>query len=177
MEHLTFYQTVHEGKLRPAFGSGEDWNSGKPVDIALNPGCARPSGRARIGTAPFCVRRFLRHVAPGLRVGRGLEQERLTAQVANAMLRPAFGSGEDWNTVAVLTGARPGEVAPGLRVGRGLELVSIIYKQIQTISCARPSGRARIGTWAWSRPSAARRCCARPSGRARIGTGLDAARA
>ena len=44
--------------------------------------------RPGIGTSP---------VAPGLRVGRGLEHAVLYVTLDRVMLRPAFGSGEDWN--------------------------------------------------------------------------------
>ncbi len=66
--------------LRPAFGSGEDWNS-------------------RVVSATFCTV----PVAPGLRVGRGLEPRPGAAHDARrGPLRPAFGSGEDWNDMRML---------------------------------------------------------------------------
>ena len=69
-------------------------------------------------------------VAPGLRVGRGLKQlgERLSAE--QSVLRPAFGSGGDWNQNGVtVTFQKPMRPAP--------------------------TSRARIGTsWQeWTRPS------------------------
>jgi len=84
--------------LRPAFGSGEDWNRSEP------------------DTVPACDL-----VAPGLRVRRGLEQPPRIKKRARAALRPAFGSGEDWNVALTGDYKKAIVVAPGLRVGRGLE--------------------------------------------------------
>ncbi len=84
--------------LRPAFGSGEDWND-----------------RFHRWAVP------VGGVAPGLRVGRGLEPEPQHREVAVDGLRPAFGSGEDWNSSGWDRFASLLLVAPGLRVGRGLE--------------------------------------------------------
>ncbi len=132
--------------LRPAFGSGEDWNelySRVTLDVRfVAPGlrvgrglelfrdragrlwrvrCARPSGRARIGTRPTAPATRGPRVAPGLRVGRGLEPSAEGLALPGPTLRPAFGSGEDWNRLRASRQSRGEMVAPGLRVGRGLE--------------------------------------------------------
>jgi hypothetical protein len=61
-------------------------------------------------------------------------------------------------------------VAPGFRAGRGLEPVDVVLLAQEALGCARPSGRARIGTTRYSPTATGRYGCARPSGRARIGT-------
>jgi hypothetical protein len=67
-------------RLRPAFGSGEDWNMIKAAS-----------------------RMMRQEVAPGLRVGRGLELGTVDHKEPTPLeLRPAFGSGEDWNLNANL---------------------------------------------------------------------------
>ncbi len=120
--------------LRPAFGSGEDWNSMSASSSRLPRRCARPSGRARIGTALSWQIPCPASVAPGLRVGRGLEP------LGDGLPRPR----------------RNGAPEPPERRFRH--------------RCARPSGRARIGTVPRRRPPSGSSGCARPSGRARIGT-------
>ncbi len=207
--------------LRPAFGSGEDWNErllstdapilmvapGLRVGRGLEQRGGVAIGRAeRHAVAPgLRVGRGLEldgdqggqddgEVAPGLRVGRGLERLKRARGIVSPWLRPAFGSGEDWNILILSHLAPHCGVAPGLRVGRGLEREAVVLVVVGDLGCARPSGRARIGT-----PAAPRRGgrgavapglrvgrgleqiwrvvgrqspkgCARPSGRARIGT-------
>ncbi len=153
--------------LRPAFGSGEDWNF-YTLDVPHVPrGCARPSGRARIGTSTVagrcppttcgCARPSgrarigtcrdplapLDHfpVAPGLRVGRGLEQPVPDEMAGDNRLRPAFGSGEDWNGIRGQPGPRRRVVAPGLRVGRGLEQVGDIPAGLPAVAPGLRVGR------------------------------------
>ncbi len=161
---------MRSGLLRPAYGSGEDWNKQKGAPCPAHGRCARPTGRARIGTSRRRTRGASPRVAPGLRVGRGLEH------VRQAVDRALF------------------DVAPGLRVGRGLEPEALPLRRPLGLRCARPTGRARIGTYgrASSRNGPARlrpaygsgedwnfvsipmvsslTRCARPTGRARIGT-------
>ncbi len=134
-------------RLRPAFGSGEDWNwedTGNAVDNF--------------------------DVAPGLRVGRGLEHQDLDLRKRALLLRPAFGSGEDWNYWAPSSVLGLSRLRPAF--GSGEDWNTPPPPETRPCNgCARPSGRARIGT---PRPShrlpRAGRGCARPSGRARIGT-------
>ena len=65
------------GGLRPAYGSGEDWNWQDVMGGEVVPNrCARPTGRARIGTPQSGSRWWCLY----------------------KRLRPAYGSGEDWNT-------------------------------------------------------------------------------
>ncbi len=217
--------------LRPAFGSGEDWNR-TVSELSLAPHPVAPGLRVGRGLERVCrgetnrskdvapglrVGRGLElrlrvgldgrnYVAPGLRVGRGLEPRPLEITPSLMALRPAFGSGEDWNieplpllinTRIVAPGLRVGRglelksrspstqiishvapglrvgrgleqlqgshtaahntVAPGLRVGRGLEQRVDLPRQRQVPGCARPSGRARIGT----RTSPRHRACGR----------------
>ena len=126
----------------------------------LPAGCARPPGRARIGTVTSDAVGDLKRpcVAPGLRVGRGLERFLATTPLDR----------------------HRGVVAPGLRVGRGLE--PHVERSSRSLAsptrCARPPGRARIGTRTGTHPRrrgfcqapCGATCCARPPGRARIGT-------
>ncbi len=74
MEPVDSSDTTPVKALRPAFGSGEDWNT-DTLDAILQ---------------TFAV-------APGLRVGRGLERFGGCDYRCSWWLRPAFGSGEDWN--------------------------------------------------------------------------------
>ncbi len=61
--------------------------------------------------------------------------------------------------------------APGLQVGRGLEQDRLARPAGSGWQgCARPPGRARIGTRNTSVGLPSSSCCARPPGRARIGT-------
>ena len=92
-----YRQKLGEGLLRPAYGSGEDWNRALQPHAAHERGCARPTGRARIGTAYLCTSGSGVDVAPGLRVGRGLEPALVDHESIGGQLRPAYGSGEDWN--------------------------------------------------------------------------------
>ena len=85
--------------LRPAFGSGEDWNGGAKHNAPF-PSMLRPAFGSGEDWNPECGEPVGMDlgVAPGLRVGRGLE-------LAGVQFSPTVAS-----------------VAPGLRVGRGLEL-------------------------------------------------------
>ncbi len=147
MEPVFAGESWGEHVLRPAFGSGEDWNLGiyprRSICASVAPGlrvgrglereearrvedglrrCARPSGRARIGTSTRAWRgRASQLLRPAFGSGEDWNPNQLTPTVAVPPLRPAFGSGEDWNKVI----GGMGNDAQG---------------------CARPSGRARIGT-------------------------------
>ncbi len=156
-------------------------------------GCARPSGRARIGTSYRTQAPRQLQVAPGLRVGRGLEHCRTCNYRSALALRPAFGSGEDWNVVPSPSMTDLSPLRPAFGSGEDWNLGGTRYCTMRNC-CARPSGRARIGTCVyvcvraggrWLRPAfgsgedwntlsasgaGISYGCARPSGRARIGT-------
>ena len=86
-------------------------------------------------------------------------------------LRPAYGSGEDWNMgTSNCPVAASNVAAPGLRVGRGLEPDAVHPACGLRCCSARLSGRARIGTRLTSTRSKSTSPCARASVRARIGT-------
>ncbi len=156
--------------LRPAFGSGEDWNVLKAAYVRrLFAGCARPSGRARIGTPTNTPRGGGHRVAPGLRVGRGLELVVRPVASYQTRLRPAFGSGEDWNSFAPVPSCARSELRPAFGSGEDWNSLSRNWTS-EIASCARPSGRARIGTTGGDFGGGSTVGCARPSGRARIGT-------
>ncbi len=156
--------------LRPAFGSGEDWNRGHWRSRRRSWRCARPSGRVRIGTLSLCLsslipeslrpafgsgedwnlradphpRKSLAMLRPAFGSGEDWNSYRGPTPPPITPLRPAFGSGEDWNKEWICRGNGRYLVAPGLRVGRGLEPEHRLDTELAGVSCARPSGRARI---------------------------------
>jgi hypothetical protein len=86
--------------------------------------CARPTGRARIGTHRLWC---LPHQWSWLRPAYGSGEDWNKTGVGNDFsviatwgLRPAYGSGEDWN-YQVCAEAAVNWDAPGLPAGRGLE--------------------------------------------------------
>ncbi len=95
--------------MRPAFGSGEDWNY-----------LITETSPAAFGQA---------EVAPGLRVGRGLELIVVVVVVVLIVLRPAFGSGEDWNIFKPLGDSGTAELRPAFGSGEdwNLPLSTALY--------------------------------------------------
>ncbi len=56
-------------------------------------------------------------VAPGLRVGRGLERIARVGRLPRVALRPAFGSGEDWNNPVTVKEANVYKLRPAFGSG------------------------------------------------------------
>ena len=114
--HAVVVGVVLLPELRPAYGSGEDWNR-SPSFAVITAMLLRPA----YGSGEDWNQRGLRIVLCGHAVAPGLELVEHEQGVVEVELRPAYGSGEDWN-------------------GEGLT-------PVQGVSgCARPTGRARIGT-------------------------------
>ena len=86
-------------------------------------------------------------VAPGLRIGRGLELRRGVGLLSAAVLRPVSGSGEDWNT-----GFRAQalhlikELRPVSGSGEDWNAFQATDREVSAGGCARSPDRARIGT-------------------------------
>ncbi len=131
-------------------------------------GCARPSGRARIGTRnpPQRDQNKERCARPSGRARIGTPSSAFGCILASGCARPSGRA--RIGTTSGGGSCRGPRVAPGLRVGRGLE------RQVPPLGgpgrggCARPSGRARIGTPPTTTSSIRTGSCARPSGRARV---------
>src|SRR5215213_8926258 len=104
---------------------------------------ARPSGRARIETAPVRGQVAYLHVAPGLRVGRGLKPVVGEQAVLDRNVAPGLRVGRGLKLLD-RTGRGPSArlVAPGLRVGRGLKRLACEADRRPADGGARPSGRA-----------------------------------
>jgi len=138
-------------RLRPASGSGEDWNAVTAPVIAPRPGRLRPASGSGEDWNPEeeSVPMLLAlDVASGLRVGRGLEQAGVQGYAGRTRLRPASGSGEDWNHYRPYHAREPrGELRPASGSGEDWNAWSFGGNRVRS-RCARPPGRARIGTCA-----------------------------
>ena len=116
-----------------------------------------------------CKAAYTNAVAPGLRIGRGLELKetgqllQLAESCARSSDRARIGTSWCAWRLAMRT------VAPGLRIGRGLELQAPRGADDQQ-GCARSSDRARIGTIT-SRATVSTTVAVAPG--LRIGRGLE----
>jgi hypothetical protein len=86
-----------------------------------------------------------------------------------APLRPAYGSGEDWNQISSAATWASMLLRPAYGSGEDWNYQDAIT-QCMAFRCARPTGRARIETTSGIRAVSTSRSYARPTGRARIGT-------
>ena len=94
-------------------------------------------------------------VAPGLKTGRGLEQNNPEAILAQLQVAPGLKTGRGLEQLSNARNHPRQPVAPGLKTGRGLEQ-AFQGIAIAAAGSARPQNRARIGTMPqpheWQKP-------------------------